>query len=84
MFGFRSIVAILAAATTFTSALPATPGNGVSAAKREAAPMAVDVFARAPEAVVARGGAPQTIPDCISKAHGTIDPILVEIRSCFL
>jgi len=83
MFGFRSIVAILAAATTFTSALPATPADGASVAKRvaDASPMGADVFARAPEAVVVRGDAPQTIPDCISKYHDTVDPILVEIQA---
>ena len=84
MFGFRSIVAILAAATTFTSALPATPVSGASVAKRDAAPMGADVFVRAPDAVVVRQASPTTIPDALTKAHSGIDPIIAEIRSSFL
>ena len=87
MFGLKSIFVVLAAATAFTSALPAAQVNGASLDKRvaEAAPVEAEVFARAPELSLleARGG-PATIPDCITKAHGTIDPILVNIRSSFL
>jgi len=39
------------------------------------------VFIRAPEAIVARGGGPTTIPACISKCHDTVAPILVEIQA---
>jgi hypothetical protein len=82
MFGLKSIFVILAAATAFTSALPAAEANGASLDKRVAAPMEADVFARAPELSLleARAG-PATIPACITKAHGTIDPILVSIQA---
>ena len=86
MFSFKSICVLLAAATTFTSALPSTPASGASVAKRvaDASPVEAGLFARAPEAVVARGGGPTTIPACISKCQDTVAPILVDIRSCFL
>jgi len=87
MFGLKSIFVILAAATAFTSAIPTAQANGASLDKRvaSAAPMEADVFARAPELSLleVREG-PKTIPACITKAHGTIDPILVKIRSSFL
>jgi hypothetical protein len=81
MFAFKSIFVLLAAATTFTSAMPASPANGASLAER-AAPMGVDVFARAPEpvALAVRGG-PTTVPDCISKCQDTVAPILVNIQA---
>ena len=91
MFSFKSIVALLAAATAVVTALPTVPGNGANLAKRVAdpSPMGVEVFARAPEPVTVpllevRDDAPTTIPDAITKAHGTIDPILVNIRASFL
>ena len=82
MFSFKSICVLLAAATTFTSAMPAAPANGASLAKR-AAPMGVDVFARAPEPVLEARGGPTTVPDAISKCQDTVSPILVNIRSSF-
>ena len=90
MFGFKSIVALLAAAAQVTvSALP-SPAAGGALVARAAEPLpvalpALDVTVRAPEAVpetladLIRRGAPTTIPNCVTKATGTITPLLAQI-----
>lgn len=74
MFSFKSICVLLAAASTFVSAMP-TANSDAGVAKRDPVALAEPV---ALPILTARGG-PATIPDCVNTYNAAVAPIFVQI-----